>query len=227
MGKRLSMGCALLALTCGIVSAQQGFLVIVNETNPTSLINSNQASDLFLKKKTMWDNGKPVEPVDQTDSSAVRASFSEVVHGRSTSSVKSFWQRQIFSGSSTPPVELANDEAVIMYVREHPDAIGYVTPDASVAGVKAIPLMVVPVKTRGDDPYYTTLAQKARLRGQVILDVHVDDQGNVVQVDTVQGMRMGMTEAAVRAVKKWKYRPATIDGAPVDAQVRVIFDFAG
>lgn len=227
MGLRLAMGCALLVMTCGVTFAQQGFQVIVHEANPTTLLNTDELSDLFLKKKARWKNGNTVDPVDQAVGSEVRAKFSDAVHRRSTASVKSFWQRQIFSGSGTPPVELENDSAVIAYVRDHPNAVGYVSNQASLSGVKSLLMLVLPVKIRGPQPQYTRSARLAGIRGQVILEVTVDTQGSVSQVSVVEGLRMGLTEAAESAVKRWKFQPGTVNGVPTEAQVRLVIEFAG
>jgi hypothetical protein len=57
--------------------------------------------------------------------------------------VKSFWQRQIFSGSGVPPQERASDEEVLDFVRANPGAVGYVSSDTpNGAGVKVLEVTV-------------------------------------------------------------------------------------
>jgi TonB family protein len=36
---------------------------------------------------------------------------------------------------------------------------------------------------------------------------------------------MGLDEQAIEAVKTWRFRPATLDGKPVDAQIAVEVNF--
>ena len=120
--------------------AQQGvgFRVIVNPANPVSALTQDDIERLFLKERTSWEDGLAVEPVDQPARSDVREAFSRAALGRSPRAVIVHWQRQIFSGRNVPPPELESDDDVVEYVRTHTGAVGYVSPDADVSGVKAV-----------------------------------------------------------------------------------------
>jgi ABC-type phosphate transport system substrate-binding protein len=100
--------------------------VVVNASNSVHSISVNDLSKIFLKRTTTWSSGQPVVPVDLSDTSSVRAAFSNAVHGRSVSAILAYWQRMIFSGRGVPPVQMASDRDVLAYVRAHPDAVGYV-----------------------------------------------------------------------------------------------------
>lgn len=121
-------------------SAQSsGFKVVVNSANPVTSLSTKDLSNFLLKKKTKWDaSGVGAEPVDLEGNSSVREAFSEAVHGRSVSSIKNYWQRQIFSGREVPPPEVKSDREVIEHVRSHPGGIGYVSASASLDGVKEV-----------------------------------------------------------------------------------------
>ena len=117
------------------------FKLIVHADNPNSSIDKDQASSYLLKKKSRWENwdsGAKVDPVDLNGNSPTRAAMSEAIHGRSVASIKNYWQRQIFSGRSTPPPELSNDQAVVDFVKSKPGAIGYVSSSARLDGVKEL-----------------------------------------------------------------------------------------
>ena len=121
--------------------AADEFKVVVNSANPMSALTPPQVSRMLLKQETQWGTGQPVMPVDQLDRSPVRAAFSRTIHGREVTAVKSYWQRMIFSGTSVPPPEKANDDEVLAFVRANPGAIGYVSAAASLgSGVKAVRL---------------------------------------------------------------------------------------
>jgi ABC-type phosphate transport system substrate-binding protein len=120
------------------VNAQADFVVIVNDTSAIDALSKSQISNLFLMKSTSWNDGSRVRPVDQVSGATVRDSFSEAVHGKSVSAIKSFWQKKIFSGAGTPPPEKRSDIEVIEYVKANPGAIGYVSASVSVEGVKVI-----------------------------------------------------------------------------------------
>lgn len=72
-----------------------------------------------------------------------------------------------------------------------------------------------PEKIAGAPPKYTIEARKARVTGVVILEAVIDEQGNVKDVKVRQGLSDGLDQAAVEAVRTWKFKPARMDGKPV------------
>jgi periplasmic protein TonB len=72
-----------------------------------------------------------------------------------------------------------------------------------------------PVAIDRADPLYTEGARKARISGIVILEAIIDKQGNVDNVRVIKGLPLGLSEEAERAVKKWRFRPGTLNGQPV------------
>lgn len=117
------------------------YVVVVHTQNTTRTLPKEQVARLFMKKEVRWPDGTKVEPVDRDPEAAVRKSFCQSVHGKDIAAIKSFWQRQLFSGRDTPPPELASDRAVLDYVASHPGAIGYVAAETPLpAGVRALGL---------------------------------------------------------------------------------------
>jgi ABC-type phosphate transport system substrate-binding protein len=114
------------------------FRVVVNSDNRASSITQELLASLFLKKVSHWDTGARAQPVDQQPSSAVRQHFSQTVLKRSVAAVRSYWQQRIFSGRGVPPPALDSDQAVISYVRKEKGAVGYVSPNARLDGVKVL-----------------------------------------------------------------------------------------
>ncbi len=123
------------------VSASAGVKVVVNDKNVAAQdsMTKDQVADLFLKKSTRWSNGQAVVPLDLTDSNKVRSEFSTSVLNKDLTAVKSYWQKMIFSGRATAPVELGSEAEVLDFVRKFPAAIGYVSDGATIpAGVKVV-----------------------------------------------------------------------------------------
>jgi ABC-type phosphate transport system substrate-binding protein len=124
---------AALAMTSSVVgAAEPEFKVVVNTANNTASISKTQLSRCFMKQTNTWINGQAVMPVDQSPASPVRAAFSAAIHDRDVNAVKSFWQRQIFSGRGVPPPEKASDSEVLAFVRANPGGIGYVSAGAQI-----------------------------------------------------------------------------------------------
>jgi len=91
-----------------------------------------------MKKKTKWDSGSAVMPVDLGASSKVRETFSQEIHGKSLGAVRSSWQQAAFSGTGSAPPEKTGDSEVIDFVKKNSGAIGYVTASTNTDGVKVI-----------------------------------------------------------------------------------------
>lgn len=117
------------------------FKIIVHRSNPSDALSRHQISNLLLKKRSRWEDGRQVDPVDLTSRSETRAEMSQTIHERSVASIKNYWQRQIFSGHNTPPPELADDEKVLDFVKANPGSIGYVAADATLDGVKELHIL--------------------------------------------------------------------------------------
>ena len=73
-------------------------------------------------------------------------------------------------------------------------------------------------------PEYPTLAKQARIQGQVQIDAVLDEQGNVVEMKIVSGPPL-LYQAALDALKKWKYEPTYLNDQPIAVQMIVTISF--
>jgi len=92
------------------------------------------------------------------------------------------------------------------------------------------PIMVggdvkAPEKISSPPPQYTEIARKARIQGVVIVQAIIDKEGNVTNVKVLKGLPMGLEEAAVSAIKGWRFRPATLNGRPVTVYYNLTVNF--
>jgi hypothetical protein len=59
------------------------------------------------------------------------------------SSIKAYWQKQIFSGRGVPPEEKESDEEVLEYVSKNVGAIGYISESAETSAYDVKVLEIV------------------------------------------------------------------------------------
>jgi len=73
-------------------------------------------------------------------------------------------------------------------------------------------------------PEYPTLARQARIQGQVQIDAVLDEQGNVIEMHVVSGPPL-LYQAALDALRKWKYEPTYLNDQPIAVQMIVTITF--
>jgi TonB family protein len=82
-----------------------------------------------------------------------------------------------------------------------------------------------PRQIQGQTAEYTKQARRDKVQGAVVLLVVVTKEGDVADVKVKCGPGHGLDENAVKAVRKWRFEPATKDGKPVAVQVSLEVDF--
>ncbi|MDM7995092.1 MAG: TonB family protein [Acidobacteriota bacterium] len=73
-------------------------------------------------------------------------------------------------------------------------------------------------------PRYPEAALRNRESASVTLELSIDSEGNVVNATAVSGPAL-FHEEAIRAAKKWRYRPASRAGASIASKSRVSLNF--
>lgn len=74
-------------------------------------------------------------------------------------------------------------------------------------------------------PVYPSFAKQLRLKSErVVLTASIGKDGTVTDVKLVRGKPM-FVDAAISAVRQWKYKPAYLNGEPVTATVEIDLDF--
>jgi protein TonB len=73
-------------------------------------------------------------------------------------------------------------------------------------------------------PYPPEAKQKG-IQGAVVMDILIDAQGTVRDAKLIEGPGSGLNEAALEAVKKFKFSPAFMQDKPVAVKIRYAYRF--
>ena len=73
-------------------------------------------------------------------------------------------------------------------------------------------------------PMYPPIARIRRLSGAVVVQVTVGKDGKVRNPQLISGQPV-FRDAAFDAVKQWKFKPATLNGQPIDQTTQIKMDF--
>lgn len=79
--------------------------------------------------------------------------------------------------------------------------------------------------SRQDATYPRTLRTQ-RLEGAVVVGFTVTSKGAVLDAHAVSSTNEGFEQAAIDAVKKWRFKPGMKDGKPVSTKVQVTLSFS-
>jgi protein TonB len=73
-------------------------------------------------------------------------------------------------------------------------------------------------------PIYPPEARARRMMGTVRVEAVIDKQGNVTSARVMQGHKI-FRDAALEAIKGWRFKPATLQGQPVETTFQVQLEF--
>ncbi|MBI3557123.1 MAG: energy transducer TonB [Deltaproteobacteria bacterium] len=72
---------------------------------------------------------------------------------------------------------------------------------------------------------YPPEAQKKNVEGPVVMDILIDQAGAVRDAKLVSGPGAGLNEAALTAVRNFKFKPALLQDKPVAVRIRYAYRF--
>ena len=73
-------------------------------------------------------------------------------------------------------------------------------------------------------PVYRKKARKKDIQGTVVLEAIISKEGTIKDLHPVSGPPE-LTDAAMKAVKQWRYKPYLLDGEPVEVETTINVNF--
>lgn len=75
------------------------------------------------------------------------------------------------------------------------------------------------------DPEIARAQIPSGVEGTVVVEVTIDNLGNVTATKILQRLGYGIDEKVEAAVRNWRFRPAVMDGRPIPSQQDVLYHF--
>ncbi|MCY3551528.1 MAG: energy transducer TonB [Candidatus Poribacteria bacterium] len=133
----------------------------------------------------------------------------------------------------TPTIETENKAPVLERQREAPnvldkldtplpdEALGAANIDITPESRTVSPTYKIKVK-----PTYPESAKKAEKEGVVLLEATIDEKGIAKDIKALTNLGFGLEDAAIDALKKATFRPATKNGKPITLEkVQIPYEF--
>ena len=73
-------------------------------------------------------------------------------------------------------------------------------------------------------PQYPPLARQARIQGTVLLRAIISREGRIENLQVLSGHPL-LVQAAIDAVRQWRYRPCYLNGEPIEVETQVTVNF--
>ncbi len=118
--KNFILGCFLFCLASQAIAE---IAVITNVQNNQVPLTRLQVQDIFMGRMRAFPNGQFATTYDQT---TLRDDFYQQLTQRPIAQINAYWARLMFSGQTSPPIKLTDDQSVIKAIQENIGAIGYI-----------------------------------------------------------------------------------------------------
>ena len=130
-----SLSAVLICLFC--TNAFADTAVIVHPSNGDA-IDKDFVIKLYLGKEKSYPGGGSAIPINLKEGLPIRSGFDEGVLGKSSSQVKSYWSKLLFTGKGTPPKEVDTSAEAKALVAQNPSTIAYIDSSEVDASVKVL-----------------------------------------------------------------------------------------
>ena len=105
--------------------ASERIIIVTHSDNTGVRLSREQIRNLFMGASV----GRDLQPVALPPGNRTRSLFNIKIVGLSDSRVQSYWAQMKFTGRRPPPQIVNSEKAMVQYLLDTPDSIGYLTAD--------------------------------------------------------------------------------------------------
>jgi TonB family protein len=185
--------------------------IIANRSVDAEVVSVAELKSVFLEERNSLRNGMHVQPVIQRGG-LTHERFARDFLGKGGDELQNYYHGLAFTGTGFTPKQFSTDAEVIAYVSTTKGAIGYVDVQTEAPGAKTLSVMragngAERLLTSRLDPHYPETLRQHAIGGIVRLRVEISAGGSVQTVSLIGGNPI-LAEAAMEAVRGWKYASA-------------------
>lgn len=112
-------------------------VVIANDDVLLTSIRGDVLKDIFIAKKTQWDNGQKINFATMK-SCDIQKAFLKTYIKKTPSQYQRYFRTLVFTGKGKIPRAFSTEAEVVSYVSKTSGAIGYVSSGAEAGSVKIL-----------------------------------------------------------------------------------------
>ncbi|OQW87903.1 MAG: hypothetical protein BWK72_11455 [Rhodoferax ferrireducens] len=100
-------------------------VVVVSAASALHQLSQEEVVNIFLGRYRRLPTGDTALPIDQPEASVVRAEFYRRLVNKDVNEINAYWSRLIFSGRTSPPLQVNSAAEVIVLLLGQPGSVAY------------------------------------------------------------------------------------------------------
>jgi hypothetical protein len=113
-------------------------LVIAHAGVPETRLDGDALRAIFLRKRTLWSNGRRIVPLNQPAGHPVRLTFDSRMLGFDGQQAARYWIDARIRYGAEAPMSIASESLLVRVVKQLAGSIGYVRAASVPAGVRVV-----------------------------------------------------------------------------------------
>ena len=109
-----------------LVVCAGGLVVIVNPASGVDKLSRDDAINIFMGRYRKLPSGIVAFPIDLVGTDPIRKRFYNLLVNKEPAEVDAYWARLVFSGQTSPPIQVPDGKTAVQLVAGNRSAIAYV-----------------------------------------------------------------------------------------------------
>ncbi len=127
----------LLFIISGGLAYAEDVVIVCNKSVTASSLSQDDVRDIFLGRKTVWDDGQKIKFVTMKDGHAHEA-FLDTFVRKTAMQFDLYWDKLVFTGRARTPKAFSTSDGIIDFIERTEGAIGYIPAAALEEDLKVI-----------------------------------------------------------------------------------------